>query len=635
MANKLWQEYVDRKLTEEPATKAMLSPLLVEEVAVERSARPKGKILLAGMILLIVGVAIAVYTWLSSEQKGPDFAEISNQVLYLEVYDQNGACTATASGFLVDDTTLITNYHVIEDAYELLVYAEGSNYPQEAEFLMAYDEVADIAVLRCDPAPAVDSFVLGDSDEAKQGDNIYTSGYPLGVANTLSDGIISSVYTDEYDVELIQITAPISGGSSGGTLLNEEGQVIGVVTAGYIDGENMNVAVSSNTVKAVMEQAGEGLHLREFFLQKCPQSAFESYYPCVRMICAYPEDVTKKSDWDDAELAIDWLYWQWADGEATEESLIALLDEYGTEQYGGKLQTITPGSCAEELEEWCFDPIRRIGDIEIIETEDCYILCYFSDAVDASPTEEEPAPEAEPEEDPAPAEEKKPEGSKPVAEEKPKESTQTAPAQSQAPATTPSTSGFRIEPFWSFVFKGDTLQLTTVPASENVTWTSSESTDFPVSADGTVTVVHQYNFNYAAIITATTDSGLSTTCGVVAKQPSPCSSSDGKYVYAAYPKVLSIDNVVAINGGSVYFSYVDNWQANKHEYAYLSLSQADITGAMNAYRRLLTNSGYTQVNREAFNSADEKYSVVVADITSYTLGATPIYKLVVTVSQHG
>ena len=74
-------------------------------------------------------------------------------------------------------------------------------------------------------------------------------GYPLGLANTMSNGIISSRYFDEYDVDVLQITAAISPGSSGGALFNENGFVIGVTSAYYDGGQNLNIAITSNTVQ--------------------------------------------------------------------------------------------------------------------------------------------------------------------------------------------------------------------------------------------------------------------------------------------------------------------------------------------------------------------------------------------------
>lgn len=72
---------------------------------------------------------------------------------------------------------------------------------------------------------------------------MYTASYPLGLAHTLSDGVVSSCYIDENDVDVIQITVAISSGSNGGALFNEDGEVIGVICASYVDGQNLNIAI--------------------------------------------------------------------------------------------------------------------------------------------------------------------------------------------------------------------------------------------------------------------------------------------------------------------------------------------------------------------------------------------------------
>lgn len=188
-----------------------------------------------------------------------DIADEASSVLYLEIYDDSGTVTSTASGFLINDgTQLVTNYHVISTAY--FVKAFSSDGEQLADFhnCLFYDSCADLAVLQCEtPISEVMSLPIGNSDYAKQGDAVYAVGYPLGVANTLSNGVISSRYMDEYDVDTLQITAAISPGSSGGALLNDQGEVIGIVCASYTLGQNLNLAIASNVLIELLQKTGE------------------------------------------------------------------------------------------------------------------------------------------------------------------------------------------------------------------------------------------------------------------------------------------------------------------------------------------------------------------------------------------
>ena len=82
---------------------------------------------------------------------------------------------------------------------------------------------------------------IGDSDNIKLGEQIYTIGSTIGLSNKLSNAIISSNRKD-----LIQISAPISRGSRGGALINDYGKVVGVILSGYTEGENIGFAVPIN-----------------------------------------------------------------------------------------------------------------------------------------------------------------------------------------------------------------------------------------------------------------------------------------------------------------------------------------------------------------------------------------------------
>lgn len=207
----------------------------------------------------------------SSEEQGKtsqtDFAKLAQSVLYLEVYDDNDILIATASGFVIDDgLTLVTNYHVIEDAYKLVVMNSGGDKRSTCSKLLAYDAISDLAVLRLDKHLDVEPLVLDKDPSVSQGDAIYAVGYPLGLTNTLSNGIISSVYEDDNGIDIVQITAPISKGSSGGAVLNESGDVIGVICASFERGQNLNVSISvaelNALVKTIPESAAVLLSVR-------------------------------------------------------------------------------------------------------------------------------------------------------------------------------------------------------------------------------------------------------------------------------------------------------------------------------------------------------------------------------------
>ena len=68
----------------------------------------------------------------------------------------------------------------------------------------------------------------------------------------------------------------------------------------------------------------------------------------------------------------------WELGEATETTMIAIMDEYGADQGGGQLYIIDPGTFVSEIDAWCFDPARQPGDYAIIENPYGYSICYIS-----------------------------------------------------------------------------------------------------------------------------------------------------------------------------------------------------------------------------------------------------------------
>lgn len=145
------------------------------------------------------------------------------------------------SGFVVSsDGLVVTNHHVVEGADALRVrLSTGEIY--DNVYLVSADAQRDLVVLRI-PAAELASLSIGNDRAADVGDPVYVMGNPLGLEGTFSNGMVSARRVVE-GVELIQISAPISSGSSGGPVLNARGEVIGIATAMMRDGQNLNLAV--------------------------------------------------------------------------------------------------------------------------------------------------------------------------------------------------------------------------------------------------------------------------------------------------------------------------------------------------------------------------------------------------------
>lgn len=182
---------------------------------------------------------------------------VSQSVFYIEVYDQKNNAVASGSGFFITaDGVAVTNYHVIEDTHSAkITMTNGDIF--SVEQVIAFDKDLDIAIIRISRTtlegkivPGFPSVEVGDSDTVKAGQTIYAIGSPAGLQNTISNGIISNINRQLDKNRFIQITAAISHGSSGGALVNEYGEVLGITSAGIEDAENIGFAIPINIVKA-------------------------------------------------------------------------------------------------------------------------------------------------------------------------------------------------------------------------------------------------------------------------------------------------------------------------------------------------------------------------------------------------
>ncbi len=174
-------------------------------------------------------------------------------VFYIEVYDKQGNAFASGSGFFINSTgTFITNFHVVEGSYGAKIYlTDGREF--WAEKVLAVDSKKDIAILQV-KGKDFSYLPFGDSAKIAGGQKIYTIGSPLGLSNTISDGLISNPQRKiNKNVVRIQISAPISHGSSGGALIDEYGNVIGITSGGLTEGENLNLAIPINEVYSLMK----------------------------------------------------------------------------------------------------------------------------------------------------------------------------------------------------------------------------------------------------------------------------------------------------------------------------------------------------------------------------------------------
>ena len=172
----------------------------------------------------------------------------------LVMEDANGQPLSLGSGFFVGDGQIATNLHVVEGAARGYAKLVGQETKFKIEGYTAIDEKRDLIILKV-TAFGTQAISLGNSDLVEVGQTVYAVGNPRGLEGTFSDGIISSIRLVGTD-KLIQITAPLSPGSSGGPVLNRRGEVIGVSVLTIRDGQNLNFAIPSNYLKTLLTKVG-------------------------------------------------------------------------------------------------------------------------------------------------------------------------------------------------------------------------------------------------------------------------------------------------------------------------------------------------------------------------------------------
>lgn len=183
--------------------------------------------------------------------------------VYIREFDANGKELGSGSGFFVGHDKIATNYHVIEGATSIYAKLVGEEKWHVVESIAATDKKNDLAVLKLSGTVAL-ALPLANSDAVQIGETIYAIGNPKDyLQGTVSNGIISGIREDGNN-KLLQMTAPISPGSSGGPVVNTKGEVIGIVRGGYLTqdperkinlAQNLNVAVPSNYLQALLREA--------------------------------------------------------------------------------------------------------------------------------------------------------------------------------------------------------------------------------------------------------------------------------------------------------------------------------------------------------------------------------------------
>lgn len=205
--------------------------------------------LLCSALLLLFGASSALA---QTAQEIAQKAFRSTVLLVME--DANGQPLSLGSGFFVRAGEIASNLHVVEGAARGYVKLVGEKTKYDIEGITAVDPERDLVVLKISGGRS-QALPLGNSDAVQVGESVFAVGNPQGLEGTFSQGIVSSIREVGAD-KLLQITAPISPGSSGGPVLNGKGEVIGVSVATFRGGQNLNFAIPSSYLKTLLGKAG-------------------------------------------------------------------------------------------------------------------------------------------------------------------------------------------------------------------------------------------------------------------------------------------------------------------------------------------------------------------------------------------
>lgn len=277
-------------------------------------------------------------------------------VVLVVAFDKSGQEVGQGSGFVVThDGKVVTNYHVIENAFSAIIKSpSGAFYPVQG--ILGLDQDNDLVVLKAS-GKDFPILPLGNSASVRVGEQVIAIGSPLALEGTVSNGIVSAMREiKDGKLKVIQATAPISPGSSGGALLNLKGEVVGVTSYHLMPGENINFAI-----------------IVDYLTPLLGSNAVTPFHPKQEVAVETPEPQVQRAE-KTPEIPRDWISLE--DGEPLKiridgDHLYEFLDWTGNGTYAKEIREICDtkrqgsewvGTCREKIllvwgsavsETWC------------------------------------------------------------------------------------------------------------------------------------------------------------------------------------------------------------------------------------------------------------------------------------------
>lgn len=186
------------------------------------------------------------------------YAEVANSIVRIVIMDESHRPIGGGSGVVTGRGTVITNCHVALKGPIIEVRTGKDGYPAS---VTVADETYDLCQLAVEGGFNAPSVEVGNMQYVRTGQKVFAIGAPQGLDLTISEGIVSSLRETSLG-KIIQTTAPISPGSSGGGLFNISGQLIGITTFQLRTGQNLNFAVPADWIAEMAPRGGPGPNLQ-------------------------------------------------------------------------------------------------------------------------------------------------------------------------------------------------------------------------------------------------------------------------------------------------------------------------------------------------------------------------------------
>ena len=159
----------------------------------------------------------------------------------------------SGSGFFVSKNEIVTCLHVVEGATDVFFYTNFSPTRYHIQGYLQYDKTSDLVLLYCNEITGAPLII--SRNDPQPGQHIFTLGSPRGMDFSISDGIVSGI-RKLNGTDLIQITAPISSGNSGGPVINQNGELVGVLVGHLPNSQNLNFAIPNHKVRSLISSKG-------------------------------------------------------------------------------------------------------------------------------------------------------------------------------------------------------------------------------------------------------------------------------------------------------------------------------------------------------------------------------------------